>query len=114
MIVQEGLRREGLDRVRGACDRKRVAARAGSMPNFEGGDYVLIARVRELGGAPKLVTTWTGPWHVISGGCPRMYNVQEIVTGETKELHVVRMRACAGSSLAVSTEVQGVFEMTTH
>ena len=43
-----------------------------------------------------------------------MYNVQNIVTGETKEVHVVRMRAYADSYLAVDAEVQGLFEMTKH
>ncbi|CAM9475825.1 unnamed protein product [Ascophyllum nodosum] len=84
------------------------------MPNFEVGDYVLVARVRKVGSAPKLVTTWTGPWRVVSGGSPHVYNVQDIVTGETKEVHVVRMRAYADSSLAVGAEVQGLFEMTKH
>ena len=77
-------------------------------------DVLLQRRVRELGSASKLVTTWTGPWHVISGGYPRLYNVQEIVTGETKEFHFVRMRAYGDSSLAVGAEVQGLFEMTKH
>ena len=61
VTVQEVLRREALERVRAARDRKRVAASAGSMPNFDVGDYVLVARVRKLGSAPKLVTPWTGP-----------------------------------------------------
>ena len=65
--VQEELRREVLERVRAARDRKRVAASTGSMPNFEVGDYVLVARVRKMGSAPKLVTTWTGPWRVVFG-----------------------------------------------
>ena len=112
--VQEELRRKVLERVRAARGRKRVAASTGSMPNFEVGDYVLVARVRKLGSAPKLVTTWTGPWRVVSGGSPHVYNVQDIVTGETKEVHVVRMRAYADSSLAVGAEVKGLFEMTKH
>ena len=70
--------------------------------------------VYKLGSAPKLVTTWTGPWRVVSGGSPHVYNVQDIVTGETKEVHVVRMRAYVDSSLAVGAEVQGLFEMTKH
>ena len=109
-----GLRREVLERVRATCDHKRVAARAESMSNFEVGDYVLVARVRELGSTPKLVTTWTGPWHVILSEDPRLHNVQEIVTGETKDFHVVRIRACGHSSLAAGAEVQGLFEMTKH
>ena len=48
MTVQEKLQREVLERVRAARDRKRVAARIGSMPNFEVGYYVLVARVRKL------------------------------------------------------------------
>ena len=43
-----------------------------------------------------------------------MYNVQNIVTGETKEVHFVRMHAYADSSLRVGAEVQGLFEMTKH
>ena len=43
-----------------------------------------------------------------------MYNVQDIVTGETKEVHVVRVAVYADSSLAVGAEVQGLFEMTKH
>ena len=84
VTVQEELRKEVLERVRAARDHKRVAASTGSMPNFEIGDYVLVARVRKLGSAPKLVTTWTRPWRVVSGGCPHVYNVQDIVTDETK------------------------------
>ena len=114
VTVQEELRREVFERVRAARDRKRVAASAGSMPNFEVGVNVLVARVRNLGSAPKLVTPWSGPWRVITGGPPHVYNVQNIVTGESKEVHVVRVRAYADSSSAVDAEVQGLFEMTKH
>ena len=47
VTVQEELRREMLERIRAARDRKHVAASAGSMLNFEVGDYVLVARVRK-------------------------------------------------------------------
>ena len=43
-----------------------------------------------------------------------MYNVQDIMTGTTKEVHVARMRAYADSSIAVGAEVQGSFEITKH
>ena len=75
VTVQEELRKEVLEHVRAARDQKRIAASAGSMPNFEVGDYVSVARVRKLGSAPKLVTTWTGPWRVVSGGSPHGNNV---------------------------------------
>ena len=36
------------------------------------------------------------------------------VVGETKDVHVVRLRADADLSLTVSADVQGLFEMTKH
>ena len=73
-----------------------------------------LARVRKLGSAPKLVPTWTGPWRVLQGGSTHVYVVEDIVTGETKEVHVVRMRAYAGSSLVIGAEVKDIFEITKH
>ena len=85
--VQEELRREAVE---------RVAASAGSMPTFETEDYVLVARVRKLGSAPKLAMTRTGPWRVVSGGSPHhVYNVQDIVTGET-DACLCRFVPCCG------------------
>ena len=40
--------------------------------------------------------------------------VEDIVPGETKEVHVVRMRPYADSSLVVGAEVHEVFEITNH
>ena len=60
VTAQEELQREMLERVRAARVRKRVAASAGSITNFEVGDYLVIAWVRKLESAAKLVTTRTG------------------------------------------------------
>ena len=49
---------------------------------------------------------------MVSDGPPHAYNVKDVVTGKIKEVHVVRMRAYADSSLAVGAEVQGLFEIT--
>ena len=46
VTVKEELWRGALERVRAARNRERVAASAGSMPNFEVGDFVLVPRVR--------------------------------------------------------------------
>ena len=35
------------------------------LPKFAVGDFVLYARVRRQGVAPKLTFTWTGPWRVV-------------------------------------------------
>ena len=41
-------------------------------------------------------------------------NVQNIVIGETKVVHVARMGVFANSSLAVGAEVRGLLEITKH
>ena len=51
---------------------------------------------------------------MVSGGSSHVHNVQNIVTGETKEVPAVLMHAYADSLLAVGVSVQGVLEMTKH
>ena len=58
--------------------------------------------------------TWTGPWRVLQGDSTHVYVVADIVMGETKEVHVVRMRAYVDSSLVIGAEVKDVFEITKH
>ncbi|CAM9669740.1 unnamed protein product [Ascophyllum nodosum] len=110
----EDLRRDVVKRVREQRECVREVSGHGCLPVFEVGDYVLAARVRKPGRVPKLVQTWTGPWRVVSGGSEHVRVAEDIVTGETKEVHVVRMRPYADSSLVVGAEVRELFEMTTH
>ena len=60
VALQEELQQEGLECVRASRKRKRAAASVRQMPEYEVGDYVLMARIRKLGSVPKLMTTWTG------------------------------------------------------
>ncbi|CAN0328324.1 unnamed protein product, partial [Ascophyllum nodosum] len=113
-LDQEDLRRDVVKRVREQRERVRKVSGRGYLPVFEVGDYVLVARVKNPGRVPKLVQTWTGPWRIVSGGSEHVRVVEDVVTGETKEVHVVRMRPYADSSLVVGTEVREVFEMTKH
>ena len=106
---QENLRFDGVKRVREQRERVRKFSGRGHLPVFEVGDYVLVARMRKPGRVPKLVQIWTGPWCVVPGGSEHVCIVEDIVTGETKE---VRMRPYANSSLVVGAEVREVFEMT--
>ena len=106
---QENLRFDGVKRVREQRERVRKFSGRGHLPVFEVGDYVLVARMRKPGRVPKLVQIWTGPWRVVPGGSEHVRIVEDIVTGETKE---VRMRPYANSSLVVGAEVREVFEMT--
>ena len=48
------------------------------------------------------------------GGSEHVHVVEDIVTGETKEVHVVRVRPYADSSLVVGAEVLEVLEMIKH
>ena len=114
MREQEDSRR---DVVKGVCEQRehvREPSGRGLLSMFEVGDCVLVARVRKPGRVPKLVQTWTGPWRVVPGGLEHVRVVEDIVTGETKKLHVVRMRPYADSSLVVGAEVRKVFGMTKH
>ena len=90
----------------------RELSRHGHLPVFKVGDFVLVARVRKLGRVPKLVQTWTGPWRIVPGGSEHVRVVEDIVTGEPEEVHVVRKRPYADSSLVVAADVREVFEMT--
>ena len=103
-----------MKRVREQRERVRELTGRGHLPVFEVGHYVLVARVRKPSRVPKLVQTWTGQWRVVPGGSEHFRVVESIVTGETKEVHVVRMRPYAVSSLAVGAEVREVFEMAKH
>ena len=76
-------------RVREKRERVREVSGRAYVPVFGVGDYVLVARVRKPGRVPKLVQTWTGPWRVVPGGSEHPRVVEDVVTGETKEVHVV-------------------------
>ena len=58
--------------------------------------------------------TWTGPWRVLQGCSTHVYVVEGIVTGETKEVRIVRMCVCTDSSLVIGAEVKDVFEVSKH
>ena len=111
---QEDLRRNVLKRIREQRERVREMSSRGHFPVFEVGDYVLVTRVRKPGRVPKLGQTWTGPWRVLPGRSEHVRVVEDIVTGETKEVRVVRMRPYADSSLVVGAEVRKVSEVTKH
>ena len=91
-------------------DRQRTAASRGVLPNLSVGDYVFVARVRRSGSTPKLLMTWTGPWRVVSAEQPHVYGVQNIVSGDVRDVHVTRIRFYADSALAITAELKDVFQ----
>lgn len=87
----------------------RASERKGSLPNFQVGDYVMVASVRKPGVLPKLVSTWTGPWRVPSRtGGKHGNGVEDIVTGQRKDVNVARMIPYVDQSLDINTELQEV------
>ena len=51
---------------------------------------------------------------MLQGGSTHVYVVEDIVTSETKEVHIVRMRACPDSLLIIGVNVKDVFEISKH
>ena len=96
VAAQSQLRKEVLDEVRANRGKQRVAASRGSLPNFCVGDYVSVARVRRSGSTPKLLMTWTGPWRVLVAQRSHVHGVQNIVSGEARDVHVAWMRYVLG------------------
>ena len=82
----------------------------GYLPKFAVGEYLLAAGVRRSGSTPKLLMTWTGPWRVVVAQRPHVYGVQNIVSGEVRDVHVVRMRFYADAAIAITAELKEVFQ----
>ena len=114
MHDREDLQRDVVKRVRVQRERVRELSGHGHLSKFEVGDFVLVARVRKPGRMSKIIQIWTGPWLVVLGGSEHVRVVEDIVMGETKEVHVMRMRPYTDSSLVVGAEVREVFEMIKH
>ena len=54
--------------------------------------------------------TWTGPWCVVVFERPHVYGVQNIVSGEVRDVHVARMRFYADAALAIIAELKEVLQ----
>eukprot|EP00752_Nemacystus_decipiens_P007839 g7004.t1 len=92
--------------------KQRNAASRGQLPDFAVGDYVMVARVRRAGPTPKLAATWTGPWRVVTAEQKHVYGVQNIISGEVRDVHVARLRFYSDSALEVTSDLKEVFQQT--
>jgi len=110
--AQTELHKEVLAKVESNRAKQRNAASRGRLPNFAVGDYVPAARVRKSGLTPKLVATWTGPWRVVSAENQHVFSVQNIISGEVRDVHVARLRFYSDKELEVTTELKDVFQHT--
>ena len=110
VLAQTDLHKQVLKKVESNRARQRSAASRGVLPEFSVGDYVLVARVRRSGVTPKLSSTWTGPWRVVSAAKKHVYGVQNIVSGKVRDVHVARLRFYADSELDVTSDLKDVFQ----
>lgn len=66
--------------------------------------------------AEALRQRWSarGPWRLVTAARQHLYEVQSVISGETQEIHVVRLRFYADSSLDITADVKDVFHRTFH
>ena len=75
-----------------------------SLPNFEKGEFVLVAKV--VGKLrDKLTALWQGPMRIKECLTPWVYEVENLVTHNVRKVHIQRMKFYAESSFAPNQEV---------
>ena len=62
----------------------------------------MVARARRSDSTPKFVSTWTGPWPIVTADKVHAYGVQNIVMGEVKDTHMIRLRFYADKDLEMT------------
>ena len=108
--AQQRLHRVVEEPVKEYRDKPRQAASRGQLPNFAVGDYVMVARVRRPDLTPKLVSTWTGLGRIVTVDKVHVYGVQNIVTGEVEDVHVVRLRFYTDKDLEMTAAFKEMFQ----
>ena len=66
--------------------------------------------MRRSGSTSKSLMTWTGPWRVLVAQRSYVYGVQNIVSGEVRDVHVARMRFHADGALEITAELKELFQ----
>lgn len=95
METQKALRGNAADGVAAFHKRNTDRASRGESSRLTVGDHLMVARVTKQGQHHKLVSARTGPWLVVSDDRDHLYNVQNTVTGESRDVRVARM--CSSS-----------------
>ena len=72
-------------------ERSRRAASRGELPNFEEGDYVLVAR-EEFFAGEKLALRWRGPRQVVKVLNDYVYRVEDLRNSTTTDVHGSRLK----------------------
>ena len=87
-----------------------VLDRAKTLPQFQVGQYFLVARVSGKGKRRKLSSIWTGPWRVPTNDQKLVYVEKHLVIAELSEVLVVWMRVYADDHLEITGELRMIFQ----
>jgi hypothetical protein len=82
-------------------------------PNFQVGDYVLVAEYRKSG-VSKLQVKWKGPRRVTSVEFDYVFVVENLLMKELKAAHATRLRFYKGKELNVTAELARAAEHNDH
>jgi Chromo (CHRromatin Organisation MOdifier) domain len=82
-------------------------------PNFQVGDYVLVAEHRKSG-TSKLQAKWMGPRRVASVESDYVFVVDNLLTKELKAAHATRLRFYKDKELNVTAELAQAAEHNDH
>jgi hypothetical protein len=82
-------------------------------PNFQVGDYVLVAEQR-MSGLSKLQVKWKSPRRVASVESDYVFVVENILTKELKAAHATRLRFYNDKELNVTAELAQAAEHNDH
>jgi hypothetical protein len=83
------------------------------LPNFQVGDYVLVAKHRKSG-TSKLQFKWKGPRRVASMESYYVFVVENLLTKELKAAHATRLRFYKDKELNFTAELAQAVEHNDH
>jgi hypothetical protein len=91
--------------ARRATARDRQHAKRGvAAPNFDSGDFVLVAQ-RDKHSIDKLSLRWRGPRRITRVMSDHVYEVEDIESGYLVQVHSTRLRFYHDASLDVTAEL---------
>jgi hypothetical protein len=101
------------ERAAGRLDRVREARAKGKVPQFQIGEFVLVAVPVARA---KFRVKWMGPYRVRDTLNEYVYVVEDVVTSRRKSVHVQRLRLFAEASFQLTEDIrnQAAYDDQTH
>ena len=89
--------------MRSLSRRSRNKLIANDFPNFEIGDFVLVAVIDPIS---KLSARWTGPWKVVRTENDWVYVVEHLLSKKEKTVHIQRLRFYSDKHLNIDVNLK--------